>query len=204
MEIAAPRANKKIMKKSRLFTYFTYGFILAIGIVVGIAIRHYHNIPLSGEINLIDLATLVVTVFLAVYIPEVLDHKLQNTRDKKLLLENRITEYQTLLKKVNALVQDDKKMNQKDYLVIRNTLDVAQHKLDTVVSLLSYANLQRSFEKEVTGLQALAKEHEDLLLADRIGDEGFSYPQETQDKEEMLYNELDKASSLLIFHISDS
>lgn len=84
------------MKSNRLLRVFVYVVVLIIGIVIGIAIRHYHNIPLSDEINLVDLATLVATVFLAVYVPEVLDRKLQNTRDKKELLENRINELQTL------------------------------------------------------------------------------------------------------------
>ena len=192
------------MKSPRILRYFIYLSILIIGVVIGIAIRHYHNIPLSDEINLVDLATLVATVFLAVYIPEVLDHKLQNARDKKTLLENRITEYQTLLKKINTLVQDDQKMNQKDYLTVRNTLDVSRHKLDTIVSLLGYANLKRSFDKEIEQLRTLTKEHEDLLLADPGGSGGFSYPDDIQAKEEELYNKLDQTSSLLIFRISDS
>ena len=70
--------------------YFLYFFLLGVGIITGIAIRHYSNVPLEETINLVDVATLVVTIFLAVYIPEVLDRKLQVQRDKKTLINNRI------------------------------------------------------------------------------------------------------------------
>ena len=66
-----------------IIKYSMYLFILVLGIILGITIRHYYNIPIAETINIIDVATLVVTIFLAVYIPEVLDRKLQIKREHK-------------------------------------------------------------------------------------------------------------------------
>jgi hypothetical protein len=184
--------------------YFLYVFLLSVGIIVGIAIRHYTNVPLEETINLVDVATLVVTVFLAVYIPEVLDRKLQVQRDKKVLIENRIGEFQTLQRKINSAVQDDDRMNEKSYLTIKNELDVSLHKLDTISTLIRFANPQASFEKEIAEIENQCKAHRDLLLIETKDKAGFVYPDEVQQKEEELFNEIDKTTSLLLFKVSDA
>ena len=185
--------------------YFFYFFLLIVGIITGIAIRHYTNVPLEETINLVDVATLVVTVFLAVYIPEVLDRKLQNQRDKKVLIENRITEFQTLQRKINSQVQDGDAMNAKNYLTIKNELDVSLHKLETIATLTKFANLGPSFEDDLTGIEDLCKKHQKLLhIKEDEKEVKFLYPVEIQQKEEVLFNEIDKATSLLLFRISDA
>ena len=191
-------------KTNRLMRYFLYFFLLCVGIIIGIAIRHYTNVPLAETINLVDVATLVVTVFLAVYIPEVLDRKLQGQRDKKILIDNRITEFQTLQRKINSLVQDDNAMNEKNYMTVKNELDVSMHKLETISTLIQYANFGASFEKEITAIESLCNQHRDLLLIEKEEKMKFSYPDDVQQKEEALFNEIDKATSLLLFKISDA
>lgn len=191
-------------KTNKLMKYFLYFFLLCIGIIIGIAIHHYTNVPLAETIDIVDVATLVVTVFLAVYIPEVLDRKLQVQRDKKVLIENRITEFQTLQRKINALVQDDNAMNEKNYLTVKNELDVSQHKLETLLTLIGYANFAPSFEEEITKIENLCEEHRNLLLIKDEKESKFVYTDEVQQKEEELFNEIDKATSLLLFKISDA
>lgn len=193
------------MKKSnRLMRYLLYIFLICVGIILGIAIRHYHNVPLAETIDLVDVATLIATVFLAVYIPEVLDRKLQIQRDKKVLIENRITEFQTLQRKINTSVQDDNAMNEKNYLTVKNELDVSLHKLETIFTLIGYAKFGVSFESEITEIETLCKTHRDLLLIEVKDKAKFYYPDEVQQKEEELFNEIDKATSLLLFKISDA
>ena len=184
--------------------YLFYFFLLAVGIIIGIAIRHYSNVPLEETINLVDVATLVVTVFLAVYIPEVLDRKLQVQRDKKVLIENRITEFQTLQRKINSQVQDSDAINAKNYLTIKNELDVSLHKLETISALIKYANFGASFEEDIANIDSLCKEHRNLLYVEQEKEVKFSYPADIQQKEEVLFNEIDKATSLLLFKISDT
>lgn len=190
-------------KANRIMRYFLYLFLLGIGIIIGIAIRHYTNVPLAETINLVDVATLMVTVFLAVYIPEVLDRKLQIQRDKKTLINNRITEFQVLQRKINSLVQDDRAMNEKNYMTVKNELDVSEHKLETIFTLIKFANFGTSFENEIMQIESLNEKHRDLLVIKNKEKTKFSYPDDVQEKEEALFNEIDKVTSLLLFKIND-
>lgn len=188
----------------KIMKYFLYFFLLAIGIIIGIAIRHFHNIPIAETIDVVDLATLVVTVFLAVYIPEVLDRKLQTQRDKKELLEKRIDEFQSLLRKANTLVQDDDAMSLKNYLTVQNILDVSQHKFEIISRLLKSAKLKSSFDEDIEMINKLCDEHKKLLYSNEAKDKNFSYSNDIQQQEESLFNKIDEAASMLIFKISDA
>lgn len=185
------------MKQTLLFRFLFGLFLVALGVVIGIAIRHYHNVPLAETINIIDVATLVTTIFLAVYIPEVLDRQLQIKKDKKELIEERIEEMQALYRKVNLLVQQDGN-TEKDRLSIRNTLDVCQHKFDTIETLLAAAEMKTSFNKEIGIIRQFINEHKELLWNDP------AYTAAIKEKEEMLYNSIDKETCLLVFKISDA
>ncbi len=186
----------------RFLKIFLYIGLIGIGIVAGIAIRHYNNMPLSETINIIDIATLVTTVFLAVYIPEVLDRKLQITRDKKELLEQHVLEYQTLLRRVNMLVQDDSKMTRNDFLTMHNSMDVAEGKLESLGRLLKYAKLGNTFPEEMEEIKKMNAAHRKIL---KYGDGQpvASYPADVRKQEGDLYNRIDEATTLLIFKISD-
>lgn len=187
-----------------LLKYFLYFSLIIIGLVVGIAIRHYYNIPIAETINIVDLGTLVVTIFLAVYIPEVLDRKLQIKRDKKDLIEKRIEELQALYRRMNMVVQGEQLLKPKDFRVIKNTSDVTQHKLETIVTLLTYSNIHTSFAEDIKNIRELCDAHKDLLWSEDMEDEGFTYSEDVQEKEELLYNKIDEATCLLIFKISEA
>ena len=194
----------KPSSSDRLLRYFFYLTLLVIGGLAGFALRHYQNIPVSETINLVDVAALIVTIFLAVYIPEVLDRKLQTLRDKKELIEDRIEEYQVLMRRINLLIQNNRKLSGNELLQVRNLLDVSGHKLDTIVSLLNYSKITGSFEYDIRKIKQLNKEHRDLLWTDQSDIVDFQYPVEIQAKEEELYNQLDRITSLLIFKLSEA
>lgn len=187
--------------------YLLYTALICIGIITGIItgiiIHHYYKLPVSQEINIIDLATLVTTIFLAVYIPEVLDRKLQIKRDKKELIENRIVELQALYRKINMVVQDEESLGPKQILVIRNTLDIIRHRLNLIFSLLKYSNLSVSFEKDIDMLKNLSKEHKELLWTKEIEEGAYTYGEDIRQKEESIYNRIDEATSLLVFKLSE-
>lgn len=183
---------------------FLYISLITIGIIIGIAIRHYYNIPIAETINMVDVGTLVVTIFLAVYIPEVLDRKLQIKRDKKDLIEKRIEELQVLYRRINLVVQSEEVLKAKDFLVIKNLSDISQHKLETIITLLNYSNMHTSFTKDIQKIKKLCKEHQVLLLSDNMEEEGFTYPDDISVKEELLYNKIDEITCLLIFKISEA
>lgn len=192
------------MQTDRILKIFLYISLVIIGIIVGVTIRHLHNITVSEEVNLIDMATLVVTVFLAVYIPAVLDRKLQNSKRKQELLADHVNDYQGLLRRINMLVQGVDKHSVNDYLTIRNLLDIAQHKLKTFITLMRYANLKGDFEKQLNELKEMDRQHKELLWSDKMDEPGFSYSEEIESREEELYNRMDEAISILIFAISDT
>ena len=204
-------------RRSRHLKIFLYTAFICIGAIIGLVVSQYIKLPSTDTINIIDLATLVTTIFLAVYIPEVLDRKLQITRDKKELLEKRIMEIQALYRKANLLVQSDDSTSKNDLLTIKNSLDVAKGKLDIFTRLLSYSKLGASFDNDLRKIKALDKEHREILLQnpEQISDtsgsdkeshngETFRYKEQIRISEEVLYNKLDEVTSLLIFKISDS
>ena len=193
------------MKDSDQFLkYFLYTSLIIIGFIAGIAFRHFYNIPIAETINVVDVGTLVVTIFLAVYIPEVLDRKLQIKRDKKDLIEKRIEELQALYRRINLVVQSEQVLRPKDFLVIKNILDISHHKLETIITLLTYSNMHASFNQEIKNVRKLCKEHHSLLWSENMEDEGFTYSEEIPEKEELLYNKIDETTCLLIFKISEA
>lgn len=193
------------MKDSDQFLkYFLYISLIIIGFIVGIAFRHFYNIPIAETINVVDVGTLVVTIFLAVYIPEVLDRKLQIKRDKKDLIEKRIEELQALYRRINLVVQGEQVLKPKDFLVIKNISDICHHKLETIITLLTFSNMHASFTQDIKKIRKLCKEHQSLLLSENMDDDGFTYADDIPEKEELLYNQIDETTCLLIFKISEA
>lgn len=191
------------MKKNRVTTYLKALALVALGIVIGIGLRHYYHIPLIDTINIIELATLVTTVFLALYIPIVLERKLQIRKDKKDLIKERVEELQDMMRNINIMVQREEKMLQKDFLVLKNTLDLGEHKLETISSLLKFSQIKVPVDTEIKTLNRLCKEHKELLWSVHMEDEGFEYPDGIQEKEEQLYNRIDETTSILMLKLSE-
>lgn len=191
------------MKKKNLHKWLLWGFLVGIGVIIGMVIMQYHDMPLIETINIIDLATLITTIFLAVYIPEVLDRKLQIKRDKQELIENRIQDLQILYRRANLIVQQEN-ISAKDMATLKNTLDVCQFRLRIIITLLSYSGIETSFDEEIKTITQLTKEHAALLRFEDMGAKPYAYPDETKDREEYLYNQIDKETCLLIFHISEA
>ena len=191
-------ANKKINPK---FIYITLLIILVI--IVGVVVDRDGHLPIDETINLVDLLTLVATVFLAVYIPKVLDRKLEVSRNQKELVEHRIADLQQLFRRINLLVQETYDANERDMLMINNTLDVCQHRLSTIASLVKYSKKNVSLQQDITVVVDLAKEYKDLLWIDKTNTNVSLYTQDIRQKEEELYNQLDEKTCLLIFKLNE-
>lgn len=193
------------MKKTdKLLNLLLYVSLVVVGIVVGIVIRHFSKITVSEEVNILDMATLVVTVFLAVYVPAVLDRRLQSNQEKQDLLINRVNDFQSVLRRVNILVQSVEKLSANEHLTVKNLLDVSQHKIRTLISLMKSANIHGDFEKTMDDIVRMNDEHKALLYSEKMDEGNFSYSEEVKTKEEMMYNNLDEITSILIFNINDS
>lgn len=192
-------------KHEKLLRVFLYVVLVVLGMLVGIAFGHYSTLPLAQEINLIDIAALIVTIFLAVYIPAVLNQQLQTTRDMKELLTNRISDYQSLLRRVNILIQDERTRPFDAHLTIKNLLDVSGNRLDTLISLIKNSGLGASLNHDIIEIKKINEAHKNLLWDKfEVDNETTAAEQSVREQEELLYNRLDEASSLLIFKISNA
>lgn len=193
---------KKKIKRTSIFLGIS---LIVIGIVIGITIGYAHYMSTAEAINIIDLATLVTTIFLAVYIPAVMDRKLQIKRDKKQLIDDRVEELQALYRRMNLLIQGGEKvLSTKEYRTIKNTLDICQHKLDTIFILVISSPMEISFTKEMEEIKVLCSNYKELLSSPQLKDEGAYYSDDVREKEELLYNKIDKVTCLLVFKISEA
>lgn len=191
-------------KKNKYLSLFINLSLVLLGVIIGVAVGSYGNIPVAQEVNLMDMATLVVTVFLAVYVPTVLDWRLQNLRDRKDLLESRIEDYQTLLRRMNILVQENKELPVDEHLTLRNLLDIASHRVDTLIALIKNSGLDPALNKDIAAIKKLDNEHMALLSDRSVYDPDTGFSEDIRMKQELLYNKLDEATSLLVFNISNS
>lgn len=183
--------------------YFIYLLLIAIIIFIGIVISQYFNFAEAENINIIDIATLVTTIFLAVYIPEVLEKNQKIKHEKKSLIEERIEQLQGLYRKINILAQQYQP-NQNSQHEIMHLLDICQHRLNTIDILFRHAALKVSFKEDILQLIKLCGEHQKLLSEEISNTEKkYIYHPTTQKQEEFLYNKIDTACCLLIFKLSD-
>jgi hypothetical protein len=191
------------MNKERFWQVFLYVSLVAIGGVVGFAMSIYSTIPLAQEVNILDLATLVVTVFLAVYVPAVLDRRLQTQRDRKTLLIQRVDDYQSFLRRINILVQDGNGAPSDVLTTVANLSDVASHRLETLASLVRNSRFREVLGGDIEKIKKLNLRHSVLLRDGAHSETGPGYVSDIIATEQTLYNELDEKASLLIFKISD-
>jgi hypothetical protein len=190
------------MKRERFWQVFLYVSLVAIGGVVGVAVAIYSDIPLVQEVNILDLATLVVTVFLAVYVPAVLDRRLQTQRDRKTLLEQRVDDYQSFMRRINILVQDGTAAPADAFTTIANLSDVATHRLETLASLVRNSRFKDALSRDVDAIRRLDTQHS-ALLREGVHNSAGGFVSEVITAEQTLYNTIDEKTSLLIFKISD-
>jgi len=95
------------------------------GAAIGIGINHYYpTFPVEDKINLVDLATLLVTVFLAVYIPIFLEKHMHNKRYEKDVIIRKIEGLQSTIKEVNKTVTE---CVQKNTVSITNSHTIINH-----------------------------------------------------------------------------
>ena len=178
--------------------------LVTIGIAVGIAIRHYNYIPLEDKINIIDLATLLVTVFLAIYIPAFLDRQMQNSRYEKDVIIRKIEALQTSFKEVNKLVTECVQKNTVSQInchSIINSFTLISNELGSVITLIEYCHAKK-LDTELVELKILRKDYKDLVTGGSFQQRNFKYTALTKKDEEIIYNKIDKAICMLIFKVN--
>lgn len=178
--------------------------LVAVGVAVGIAIRHYHFIPLEDKINIVDLATLLVTIFLAIYIPAFLDKQMQNSRYEKDVIIRKIEALQSSFKEVNKLVTEcvqKSAVSQTNCHLIINSFTSISNELESVITLIEHCHAKK-LDTELTELKTFRRDYKNLVTGGKFQQRNFKYSALTKKDEEVLYNKIDKAICMLIFKVN--
>jgi len=99
-------------------------------------------------------------------------------------------------------VQGEHTMSLNTYLTIQNLLDIAGNRLHTLTSLIRNSDLDESLNRDIIKIKELDEEHKTLLLNQTNEKNEIEYSDQVRRDEELLYNQIDEATSLLIFKIS--
>ena len=186
--------------KIKWLKYLLIFFLLCLGIIIGIAIRHYNSIPIAETFNIVDVATLITTIFIAVYVPSILNKNMQIKQEKKDVITSRIDDMQAHYRRINSIVQQ-RDTSEKESLIILNSLDIISNRWKTILTLIDFLEAKKLFRKELNTISELNKKHQALLTSQNAIP---SYPEDLCKKEEELYNEIDRVTSLLLFKLSDA
>lgn len=187
-------------------TRYIIGLILVgVGVAIGIAIKYYFpTLPLEEKINIVDLATLLVTIFLAIYIPAFLDKQMQNKRYEKDVIIRKIETLQCSFKEVNKLVTECVQKNavsQSNCHLIINCFTSISNELESVITLVEHCH-NKKLDKELTELINFRRDYKTLVTGGQFQAKNFKYSALTKKDEEVMYNKLDKAICMLIFKVN--
>lgn len=184
---------------------YLIGFVLVlVGVAIGIVIGHYHLLPLEEKINIIDLATLLVTIFLALYIPAFLDKQIQNKRYEKDVIIRKIEALQSSFKDVNKLVTECAQKgaaSQANCHLIINCFTNISNELESVITLIEHCHSNK-LDKELNELKSFRREYKTLVTGGKFQTKNFKYTALTKKDEELLYNKIDKSICMLIFKVN--
>jgi hypothetical protein len=178
--------------------------LIAFGILIGITTNIYLLLTLDKSINVIDLATLLATFFLTIYIPVFLDKHMQNKRYEKEVIIRKIEDLQISFKRVNNLVTECIQkgvVSQTNCYHIINTFTSISSELESLITLIEYCNSQ-VVRNEIEKLKKFRREYKDIVTGGEFQNRNFSYTALVKKDEEVLYNKIDKELCLLILKIN--
>lgn len=179
---------------------------IVIGFITGIGFQNYYpDINYEEKINLIDLATLCVTAFLALYVPSFLERNMHNKRSEKEVLIRRVENLQRTLNEINEIFfscVEKKLVSQSDsYLIIRLFI-LFSNQLETIITLTGYSN-NFLFPEEFKNIKKLRYEYKKIVTGEQFQTKGFNYSTLDINAEGNTFFKLDKELSLLIIKINN-
>lgn len=185
---------------------YALGLILvAVGIATGLAIAHYcPSIPFEDKINAVDLITLIVTIFLAVYIPIFLEKQMHSHQFEKDIIVRKIEGLQSTLRDVNRTVTECLQKNtvsaQNNHAII-NCFTSISNELDTLITLIELCH-KKKLNTELESIKGLRHEYKRTVTGGNFGRRTFKYTALTKKEEEVIYHKLDKELCILIFTVN--
>lgn len=180
-------------------------FLILVGVSVGMGIQKYYPLfKFEEKIDPIGLVTLVVTVFLAVYVPIFLERNLHNKRSEKDVIIRKIESLQKSIDNVNQIVseciQKQTVSMPNSYLIINNFTTIS-NELDTVITLINYCS-ENKFTKEFEEMKNFRFQYRKIVTGGNFQKKGFKFTILDKTEEEKIYHKFDKLLSLLILKVN--
>lgn len=185
---------------------FVIGIILVLsGVAIGVGINHYYpTFPIEDKINLVDLTTLLITIFLAIYIPVFFEKHMHNKRYEKDVIIRKIEGLQSTMKDVNKFVTECVQKNAVSAAnchSIINCFTTISNELDTLITLMDHCHKDK-FKDEIVRIKSLRHQYKTTVTGGNFQRKNFKYPALTKKEEEVTYHKMDKELCMLIFKVN--
>jgi hypothetical protein len=185
---------------------YIIGIILVIaGVVIGMGLQHYYPLfSFEDKIDVVGLATLVVTIFLAVYIPIFLERNMHNKRSEKDVIIRKIEALQGTIRSVNHAVAE---CVQKQTVSSTNTYQLIclfttiSNELDTIITLSEYCG-KNKFKDDFDEIKSCRFQYRKMVTGGNFQKKDFKYTMLDKKEEEKIYHQFDKALCVLIFKVN--
>jgi len=186
---------------------YIISFVLVIfGVVIGLGLQYYYPFfSFEDKIDIVGLATLIVTILLAIYIPTFLEKNMHNKRGEKDVIIRKIETLQGTIRSVNQAVGEcvQKQMvsTANTYLIIRLFTTIS-NELETIITLTEHC-CKNKFKEELEEIKTYRFQYRKTVTGGDFQKKGFKYNVLDKKEEEKVYHKFDKALSLLIFKVNN-
>lgn len=179
--------------------------IFLLGALFGSSAIHYtKNIQFEDKLNVVDLATLLVTIFLAFYIPSILEKKLHNRRYEKETNIKKLEEIQGTIKDINIIVKECYRKNsisKTNERLILSYFTTLSNQIKTFINLVSICH-SGCFIPEISNLRNARKNYKDCITGGGFQTKGYVFSSGVKNEEERLFQDFDKQICELIIKIN--
>lgn len=186
---------------------YIIGVILVIvGVVIGMGLQHYYPLfSFEDKIDVVGLATLIVTIFLAVYIPIFLERNMHNKRSEKDVIIRKIEALQGTIRAVNYKVAEcvqRQAVSSANKALIVNLFTTISNELDTIIKLSDLCKKDK-FSKDFKEIKSIRYQYRKMVTGgDFDTRRDFKFSMLDKKEEEKIYHQFDKALCVLIFKVN--
>lgn len=185
--------------------YIIGSILVIVGVVIGMGLQHYYPLfSFEDKIDIVGLATLAVTIFLAVYVPIFLERNIHNKRSEKDVIIRKIEALQETIKIVNCTVsecvQKQSVSTVNNYKLIRLFTTIS-NELDTIITLSDYCE-KNKFKDDFEEIKSCRFQYRKIVTGGDFQKKGFKYSILDKKEEEIIYHRFDKALCVLIFKVN--
>lgn len=179
--------------------------MVIVGVVIGMGVHYYYPIfQFEDKIDIVGLATLVVTIFLAVYIPIFLERNMHNKRSEKEVIIRKIEALQETIRNVNhtvaACVQKQTVSPANSYHLIGLFTSIS-NEIDTIMTLSSHC-AKNKFKDDFEEIKSYRFQYKKTVTGGDFQKKGFKFSVLDKKEEEKIYHKFDKALCVLIFKVN--